>query len=114
EDGIRGRNVTGLQTCALPICSNAPPILLTGGYMTKYSVSGGACNTLPALRLPFPPEAFRMLRAVSGKEAFRYAYGYFRRSGRGCWGYDSCRSLLAGCISAGYRFPFRMRAVRAD
>src|SRR5437868_7456562 len=27
EDGIRDRNVTGVQTCALPISSSAPPTL---------------------------------------------------------------------------------------
>src|SRR5207249_5252663 len=36
EDGIRSRNVTGVQTCALPICCKSP---LTGGI--KEANGGG-------------------------------------------------------------------------
>src|SRR5207249_8889603 len=33
EDGIRDRNVTGVQTCALPISPRCPPIPLEEGRM---------------------------------------------------------------------------------
>src|SRR5207249_7964821 len=44
EDGIRDRNVTGVQTCALPIC-------LTHGAM-KYSYQPNAANRLIAAWQP--------------------------------------------------------------
>src|SRR5699024_11293884 len=50
EDGIRDRNVTGVQTCALPIWVrntrgrwSMQPV--PGGYKIRpYSVDGGACG----------------------------------------------------------------------
>src|SRR5437868_13155423 len=49
EDGIRDRNVTGVQTCALPIClvrycdaGHLPPIILSAdGTMRKLPKEGG-------------------------------------------------------------------------
>src|SRR5699024_11686715 len=39
EDGIRGRNVTGVQTCALPICQLEdvdPRTRALSGYIARY------------------------------------------------------------------------------
>src|SRR5699024_3349840 len=44
-DGIRDRNVTGVQTCALPICSSA--LLRTGGQQVGEGVRGGAAHEGP-------------------------------------------------------------------
>src|SRR5699024_12292074 len=45
EDGIRGRNVTGVQTCALPIYNGKPhlTLLVNNGYCTRdrFSIRGG-------------------------------------------------------------------------
>src|SRR5699024_11378167 len=42
EDGIRDRNVTGVQTCALPISSYA----LTGAIVAVYSLTNMVGNVL--------------------------------------------------------------------
>src|SRR5207249_5753145 len=45
EDGIRDRNVTGVQTCALPISQpdNAPPSwVVRGGALSGWAVTSSA------------------------------------------------------------------------
>src|SRR5271169_6394639 len=38
EDGIRDATVTGVQTCALPICpSHVMPVVCTTGYLLNYA-----------------------------------------------------------------------------
>src|SRR5699024_11307948 len=39
EDGIRGRNVTGVQTCALPICENTEIVWLDTSGDTPIELS---------------------------------------------------------------------------
>src|SRR5699024_11606865 len=42
EDGIRDRNVTGVQTCALPIWSGSPPVM---GHAAVTSVTAATSVT---------------------------------------------------------------------
>src|SRR5699024_5923269 len=52
EDGIRDRNVTGVQTCALPICTGLPLSVPVGSPMvTEYEYVGSE-NTLLCGRSP--------------------------------------------------------------
>src|SRR5207253_7107901 len=64
-DGIRDGHVTGVQTCALPICASAaPPIfhfaeivgeIQTSGTNKRSSIRVWAANANPApARAPFP------------------------------------------------------------
>src|SRR5699024_11602196 len=59
EDGIRDRNVTGVQTCALPIywsaTTGAAPPSSTGGTLASTCASG---NGSPSLRTPAPRRAW--------------------------------------------------------
>src|SRR5699024_11401314 len=48
EDGIRDRNVTGVQTCALPIFAHHRGGRSSGGDRTATSVMGNAANTVRA------------------------------------------------------------------
>src|SRR5699024_6174913 len=41
EDGIRDRNVTGVQTCALPICGHGLSLLAPARGMPALSAKGG-------------------------------------------------------------------------
>src|SRR5437868_7584451 len=41
EDGIRDRNVTGVQTCALPILT---PFIASASYLTSSNLSGPTSN----------------------------------------------------------------------
>src|SRR5699024_11901131 len=53
EDGIRDRNVTGVQTCALPISSSCSPRYSSDWVMmysrSTSSRSGGSMITAPAI-----------------------------------------------------------------
>src|SRR5699024_11970115 len=48
EDGIRDRNVTGVQTCALPICGLA----MLGGFITLGEIDGGSYSLATLLANP--------------------------------------------------------------
>src|SRR5207249_9049144 len=57
EDGIRDRNVTGVQTCALPILSSGPPSVLMPNSAPSWSSkspmpSMSSRIDLPGLALP--------------------------------------------------------------
>ena len=41
EDGIRDWSVTGVQTCALPICRTDPPAVSFGPDMVELKISRG-------------------------------------------------------------------------
>src|SRR5688572_32180787 len=56
EDGIRDLTVTGVQTCALPIC--AGPVAVADGR-------GAGRGTTPARRAPAPAEVLRRRRDLS-------------------------------------------------
>src|SRR5699024_12136797 len=79
EDGIRDRNVTGVQTCALPILIMAPlsaapvcPLIITSfGFIIK---SLEKAEPLPSRPLPFWPFgkiAGRVKILPSGKKVAR-------------------------------------------
>src|SRR5260370_39667470 len=40
EDGIRDSSVTGVQTCALPICNRRIPVIEDSGYGAGFSALG--------------------------------------------------------------------------
>src|SRR5699024_11933748 len=88
EDGIRDRNVTGVQTCALPISLLFKPLLL---FTTSVTISSTCCwksisivNTrlfplLPAYTsscVKISPELSVSVRALRSEE---------RRVGKECW-----------------------------
>src|SRR5205807_3505586 len=56
EDGIRDYKVTGVQTCALPICRRADPPVRGGGPLTRRLLwrarAGGAAAGGPSRRHP--------------------------------------------------------------
>src|SRR5437667_1318429 len=60
EDGIRGRDVTGVQTCALPISwkeavAERPSRCTTCSFVSTYEVSPSVATTTPlAVRSTFP------------------------------------------------------------
>src|SRR5207253_3613741 len=63
EDGIRDGHVTGVQTCALPICrgaSSRPPAALRGGTW------GGRAGAGRVRRPPRPPRSRRGAPPPSG------------------------------------------------
>src|SRR5699024_865304 len=68
EDGIRDRNVTGVQTCALPI-SCEPPILRA--WWWPYWKPGFTHHLLPVFRqvLPIPPIIFPMMAHERGSHS---------------------------------------------
>src|SRR5207302_6449327 len=56
EDGIRDFHVTGVQTCALPICfSSWTPV--TASYGTLGTIFASADGTTLAASIAFPPDA---------------------------------------------------------
>src|SRR5699024_11371531 len=70
EDGIRDRNVTGVQTCALPIFSAPADCFL---YLMKLTVaiSGAPVRLAPGAggrSAPGPPESHRSEERRVGKE----------------------------------------------
>src|SRR5438067_8593816 len=79
EDGIRDRNVTGVQTCALPICANCAkdpdverrqarllhPARLPGGRKTHQNPS--PCGSYGRFRPLSPPERLLHLSAQDRK-----------------------------------------------
>src|SRR5699024_11868064 len=85
EDGIRVRNVTGVQTCALPISDASEWELVSMGYRNTYDAAVSPEGELFTydndmewdMGLPWYRPT-RILHAVSGSD-----YGW--RSGRGKW-----------------------------
>src|SRR6266513_2008985 len=59
EDGIRDRNVTGVQTCALPICTSQVAAVGRIGF-----ASGVQANNL---RLRLHPVQVELVKAVAGR-----------------------------------------------
>src|SRR5699024_11337490 len=43
EDGIRDRNVTGVQTCALPISTTTPSVMTTSGTIAADAAPSQTC-----------------------------------------------------------------------
>src|SRR6266496_5118761 len=83
EDGIRDLYVTGVQTCALPICCPARP---SGTFLPKFStLSSGIVDGMSGVqigpgatlftRMPFPPKSCARLAAKFAMAAFVAAYG---------------------------------------
>src|SRR5207248_8531981 len=67
EDGIRDRTVTGVQTCALPICPVFPAMSFVPARITatlgarlmtsarnRTSICGVVCPSMPRFRYPLP------------------------------------------------------------
>src|SRR5699024_11815105 len=54
EDGIRDRNVTGVQTCALPILKDSSPKMtaLGKGTIAEEIIQKAASNDIPVLEDP--------------------------------------------------------------
>src|SRR5437868_15382061 len=59
EDGIRDRNVTGVQTCALPIYSHAAAML------AKFREHGGGMRVALGRRVPYEKRFVYILRSAS-------------------------------------------------
>src|SRR5260370_40980008 len=79
EDGIRDSSVTGVQTCALPICHlNRPAIIRWKTRKIPPSISH-------TMRFPMRPSptTFRPSAADSGGAAVRNREGIGRAAGRG-------------------------------
>src|SRR5207249_7400361 len=95
EDGIRDRNVTGVQTCALPILIRSQRIDLIQSHLLGPAVYGAVAAI--ACRVPqvatfhgqsdvSPHERFRRLKfALLGWAAGRVTRSEERRVGKG-WG----------------------------
>src|SRR5699024_12051612 len=77
EDGIRDRNVTGVQTCALPICpsEHTHPVPCLRGDQPIVGVGLGACSQRPRHHVPVGVHT----RFVAGERSEE------RRVGRGGW-----------------------------
>src|SRR5699024_11464557 len=61
EDGIRDRNVTGVQTCALPISNQIAPLsvfpnFVPSAFVTRGKVSANAWSSCPSRRINSNPE----------------------------------------------------------
>src|SRR5205807_5437776 len=74
EDGIRDYKVTGVQTCALPICSIPGP----GSYPYNPQRKRGPKAGLPSVRVP----VYRGQRSLHGGVAERLKVLRWKRSGR--------------------------------
>src|SRR5699024_11984772 len=67
EDGIRDRNVTGVQTCALPIYSGF-------GYLSSfiYNLSGSSLATVNKLqRFPNPESLHSVISEANNSSTFQ-------------------------------------------
>src|SRR5699024_11762752 len=64
EDGIRDRNVTGVQTCALPISSStSPPAIPPAASPSSTSGNGSSSPATPATEIPSSPPPARKSRS---------------------------------------------------
>src|SRR5256886_11726464 len=78
EDGIRDLTVTGVQTCALPICSDLhlrvgePPLFRTHGEIKRQRGSVLSVNDLELLILSIMPERNRGEWKETGDTDFAY------------------------------------------
>src|SRR5256885_12620060 len=74
EDGIRDYKVTGVQTCALPICPSGEPVIGIPFYLADARLAKleAAVNDLESSR-----EVIMYLRHEAG-HAFNYAYELYR------------------------------------
>src|SRR5207248_7489316 len=90
EDGIRERTVTGVQTCALPICTREAQSLPscrreTARSLSRAGKSGGVCGSRgPAGIFALPGIVLEDRRSVPGPMSARSEE---RRVGKdmGCW-----------------------------
>src|SRR5207249_6364918 len=64
EDGIRDRNVTGVQTCALPICID-PPFAIGQRALFARSAGGNLLWDCVPLLDPAVEECFQALGGIS-------------------------------------------------
>src|SRR5256885_10310843 len=84
EDGIRDYKVTGVQTCALPICATSPPKAVPGG---RYDTAKWIKQSGKKVSAAF----FRSALAVLEHRTFA---GAVRRLGDG-YGFRRCCELFA-------------------
>src|SRR5207249_7694163 len=66
EDGIRCRNVTGVQTCALPISSRTVIVIMVRDVMTRRLVTIGPETPCDAARRLMDEHRIRHLPVVAG------------------------------------------------
>src|SRR5207249_9731206 len=65
EDGIRDRNVTGVQTCALPIYSRSSPIHLGESVIQRFGDEREYIIRLPLKEIP-SEEVSRLVQSALG------------------------------------------------
>src|SRR5699024_12064063 len=95
EDGIRDRNVTGVQTCALPICAACS--LFFAAVLAVFAVCSAALAVLPAV-WPARLAAARSEERRVGKECGdRGAPARWTPRGRHGWGQAG-----RGCVMTTY------------
>src|SRR5699024_11539348 len=88
EDGIRDRNVTGVQTCALPISSSTPIVVRSSFHTTigvlegllEYERSGGA---VPVAEARGRAEEYLLLRGLCRRASTGEEIGRASWRGRG-------------------------------
>src|SRR5436305_9910471 len=70
EDGIRDADVTGVQTCALPIFGGTLATLLGGNYVNRFNLEGRSYQVIPQVPrgMRLSPEALRSEERRVGKE----------------------------------------------
>src|SRR5207249_8781651 len=85
EDGIRDRNVTGVQTCALPICSQPPFFAAMVGLYAAATDTTRALDYLDALEAEhaFWMDGVERL-PPGGSAAYRRVRSEERRVGKEC------------------------------
>src|SRR5437868_15530294 len=94
EDGIRVRNVTGVQTCALPICRHRPasggrrPYLTPAAFMKAAATRCWPVPT-PAVATEIEP-GFALVAATMRSEERRVGKGRGAR-----WGRATCKQRRA-------------------
>src|SRR5207249_7710223 len=85
EDGIRDRNVTGVQTCALPISSTPIAEVLVGASVAATRQNAGRLSSVPepgGVKLPAGTDCVVMAVVPGGSAAARLSQ-IGRAAGRG-------------------------------